>query len=293
MGDEEQPKVGVSWVQVAGSALAAVSSAVLLSTLGVAGTVIGAAVGSVVASVGTSLYTRTLDVSRQQVAAQAAALRRVTRAHSDLDDAVSAMSRGDATSASRIARAGEELDRAEQVLAAGSAGQHDGTLHTLEPDGDALSDEAARGVPPGASAPQGLRRVLAETLSWKRVAIVAGAVFLVTMVTITAFEMATGRAVSTYTGGSDRQTGSTVPGLERDNRPATPTPSDGATDDDGEPAEEPTDTPSDAASPTEGALPTDEPTTSPSITPTPSPSPEVTVPPTPAPSSTATGSTGG
>ena len=292
MGDEEQPKVGVSWVQVAGSALAAVSSAVLLSTLGVAGTVIGAAVGSVIATVGTSLYTRTLDVSRQQVAAQAAALRRVTRAHSDLDDAVSAMSRGDATSASRIARAGEQLDRAEQVLAAGSAGQQDGALHTLQRDGD----EPGPGVPPGASAPQGLRQVLVGRLSWKRVAVVAGAVFLVAMVAITAFEMATGRAVSTYTGGSDRQTGSTVPGIERGTRPATPAPSDDATDDatdDGEPVEEPTEAGSDAPSPTESATPTDEPTTSPGITPTPSPSPGVTEPPTPVPSSTATGSTGG
>ena len=292
MGDEEQPKAGVSWVQVAGSALAAVSSAVLLSTLGVAGTVIGAAVGSVIATVGTSLYTRTLDVSRQQVAAQAAALRRVTRAHSDLDDAVSAMSRGDATSASRIARAGEQLDRAEQVLAAGSAGHQDGALRTLQPDDVALSDEPGRGVPPGDSSPRGLRQVLADRLSWRRVAVVAGAVFLVTMVAITAFEMATGRAVSTYTGGSDRQTGSTVPGIERDTRPASPAPSDDVTDD-GEPVEEPTEAGSDAPAPTESATPTDEPTASPSTTPTPSPSPEVTVPPTPLPSSTATGSTGG
>ncbi|MYS88022.1 hypothetical protein [Embleya scabrispora] len=43
-------------VQVVGSALAAISSAFLLSTLGVAGTVIGAALASVVATVGSAVY---------------------------------------------------------------------------------------------------------------------------------------------------------------------------------------------------------------------------------------------
>lgn len=84
---ERVPRVGMSWMQVGGSALAAVSSAVLLSTLGVAGTVIGAGLGSVVATVGTALYTRTLDASRQHVAVQTAALRRVARARSELDEA--------------------------------------------------------------------------------------------------------------------------------------------------------------------------------------------------------------
>src|ERR687890_1245594 len=97
MADHSEARLGLSTSQVAGSALAAVSSAVLLSTLGVAGTVIGAAVGSIAATVGSAVYTRTLDVSRQQVAAQAAALRRVTLARSELEEAVAARSRGEAT----------------------------------------------------------------------------------------------------------------------------------------------------------------------------------------------------
>jgi hypothetical protein len=46
----------ISGAQVAGSALAAVSAAVIASFLGVGGTVLGAALGSIVASVGGALY---------------------------------------------------------------------------------------------------------------------------------------------------------------------------------------------------------------------------------------------
>ncbi|MGC0420320.1 hypothetical protein [Embleya sp. AB8] len=52
----ERRRIDVNVVQVVGSALAAISSAFLLSTLGVAGTVIGAALASVVATVGSALY---------------------------------------------------------------------------------------------------------------------------------------------------------------------------------------------------------------------------------------------
>ena len=78
---EEKPKVEVNVVQVVASALAAVSSAVLLSTVGVAGTISGAAVGSVIATVGAALYSYSLRISRERVqAAQASALARMNRA---------------------------------------------------------------------------------------------------------------------------------------------------------------------------------------------------------------------
>jgi hypothetical protein len=68
---EDKTKVDLNVVQVVASALAAVSSAVLLSTVGVAGTVIGAAVGSVIATVGSAVYTYSLRASRDRVAAAA------------------------------------------------------------------------------------------------------------------------------------------------------------------------------------------------------------------------------
>src|SRR6478752_2836810 len=60
---EDKPKqlLGLSGAQTIGSALAAVTSALVGSFLGVAGTLIGAALGSIVATVGAALYARTLS----------------------------------------------------------------------------------------------------------------------------------------------------------------------------------------------------------------------------------------
>lgn len=75
----EKTKLNVNWVQTAAGGLAAMSSAVLLSTTGVAGTVIGAAVGSVVLTVGSSVYSHYLDLSRRRVGAAREAARRAGR----------------------------------------------------------------------------------------------------------------------------------------------------------------------------------------------------------------------
>ena len=85
---EEKPTVDVNVVQVVASALAAVSSAVLLSTVGVAGTIVGAAVGSVIATVGGAVYSYSLQASRDRVAAaaQLAASARIRRSGQDRQD---------------------------------------------------------------------------------------------------------------------------------------------------------------------------------------------------------------
>lgn len=59
--EKAKPFLGLSGTQTMGSALAAVTSAVVGSFLGVAGTLIGAALGSVVATIAGALYARTLD----------------------------------------------------------------------------------------------------------------------------------------------------------------------------------------------------------------------------------------
>ena len=55
--DDNKPKplLGLSGTQTIGSAMAAVTSALVGSFLGVAGTLIGAAIGSIVATVGAAL----------------------------------------------------------------------------------------------------------------------------------------------------------------------------------------------------------------------------------------------
>ncbi len=68
---------GIDWPATFAGAGAAVTVAVLLSTLGAAGTLIGAALGSVVATVSTALYKQGIESSRRRVAeVQAAALER-------------------------------------------------------------------------------------------------------------------------------------------------------------------------------------------------------------------------
>lgn len=54
----------VSWLQLIVSAAAAVTSAWILSSLGVAGTLIGAAVGSIVVTLSSAFYSRSLDHGR-------------------------------------------------------------------------------------------------------------------------------------------------------------------------------------------------------------------------------------
>jgi hypothetical protein len=88
-------------VKVAAGAVGAMASAVLLSTLGAAGTITGAALGSVIVTVAGSMFSKGVDVSKQGVsAAQALAARRVAQARSqvgraaqDMDDTPQAQQR--------------------------------------------------------------------------------------------------------------------------------------------------------------------------------------------------------
>ena len=54
----------MSWFQLAASVLAAVTAAWIASSLGVAGTLVGAAVGSAVVTITSAFYARTLDQGR-------------------------------------------------------------------------------------------------------------------------------------------------------------------------------------------------------------------------------------
>jgi hypothetical protein len=82
---EQRHRLEINYVQVVASALAAISSAVLLSTVGVAGTIIGAAIGSVFATAGSAIYSYSIRLSRERVArAQAAALARMQAARAGM-----------------------------------------------------------------------------------------------------------------------------------------------------------------------------------------------------------------
>ncbi|NGN91780.1 hypothetical protein G5C66_03370 [Nocardioides sp. KC13] len=64
--DTQAPK-RIDWLATTAGALAAVTSSLLLSTLGAVGTLVGAAIGSVAATIGTNLYSQWLAKSHQKV----------------------------------------------------------------------------------------------------------------------------------------------------------------------------------------------------------------------------------
>ncbi len=185
MAEEQKQtvKLEINWVQAASGALAAITSAVLLSTVGVAGTLIGAALGSLAVSVGSALYSYYLRASRARVAAAA-------RIH------------------------------AERLHA--RRGQHGAPLPPpVAPELE--SPPTAVGQP----RPRWTGVLLG--LPWKRVALVAAALFVVAMALILSFEALTGRPVAAYTGGTSRHaTGTSIPGLgggtDPGQGPSTPAP---------------------------------------------------------------------
>ena len=172
--------------------MAALSSAVVLSTLGAAGTLIGAAVGSIVVTVGGSVYSHYLSVSRERVAsARSAALRRASRARGGSG----AVPVGGTEAVTRTIAASPD----RYPLLAASA-----------------QDVAPGGVRPGAAAEKtaprlidgnlpGTRPSLGQMLRglrWKPALATSLGIFVLVMGVIVSMEMATGRALSSYTGGS-------------------------------------------------------------------------------------------
>jgi hypothetical protein len=257
--DSDKSKTPLSTVQIVAGALAAASSAVLLSTVGVTGTVVGAAVGSVVASLATHVYSRGLRAGRARVAAQTQALLQVSQARRELDS-VSTKDADQTEAAPAVP--GAPADPSSD----GDAGAGTGT------DTDAVRLEHADHVLDQA---EGDLAAAEEQppLRWKQVAILAAGLFIIVMVAITGFELMTGRAVSSYTGGSSKHTHTTVPGIEEGGGVKH--------------------TPSGQATPTGTTSPTSTPTSTPSSTPSaPSPSPSSTPQePTPSESPTVTPST--
>lgn len=168
----EQNRLQINWVTSAGGALGAVSSAVVLSSFGAAGTLVGAAVGSLCITVGGAVYSHYLALTKERVAAQALAARRGGRTR-------------------------------ESVAA--------GTGAVAQPAGPEAAEDAPEprdGAEEGRSTKQLLRG-----LPWKRIIGISAALFAVSMILIVAFELSTGRAVSSYTGGSDKgSVGTSVPG---------------------------------------------------------------------------------
>lgn len=238
MNDEDTtPKLEIDWLRTLAGALAAMTSAVVLSTMGSAGTIIGAAIGSIAATVGTAFYAQGLARSRAAVAK------------------AQVVTRGKDGAAKTSAK--EQVRPAEEAAPQESQG-------FLDPDPDEVETGQV-----------GWRDRLAM-LPWKRIAIAAGALFVAVMVVILVFELLTGRSVASYTGGADddRRTTLFQGGNDDDDGeqdPERPDPAPEQTDEGPGRTQEPTTQPSETASqeptqetsapPTEEATPaTEEPT---------------------------------
>jgi hypothetical protein len=255
--DTQTDQTRIDWLKTAAGALAAVTTAVLLSTLGAAGTLIGAALGSVAVTVSSQLYAQGLARSKRTMAkAQETALAKVGIAQAEVRRAGR---RQDQTGAVRahLEVADERLDQARTEL-----------------------DEAAP--------TQGALRDRLLLLPWKRIGLMTAGLFLVALVAIASFEALTGRSVSSFTGGSDKGSSSTFTGggsssndqddrrdegpePEPSDQPSEADPSDGAPSD--PPTEEPSETPTDEPTEAPTETPTEGPTELPTLPSAPTPTP--------------------
>lgn len=165
---DEPRRLEINWIQAVGGALAAVSSAVLLSTVGVAGTIIGAAIGSVLVTVGNSVYPYYLAASKERVAAAAVVAKEAARTR--------ARTRSGATSTTEMRMPADERDRVDDEV--------------LEAE-----EEATQGT--------NWREIFSK-LNWKRIAVAAAGIFVLAMGAILTFELVSGHSVSSYTGGSSK-----------------------------------------------------------------------------------------
>ncbi len=175
----KQNRLQINWTNSAGAALGAVSSAVVLSSLGAAGTLIGAALGSLCITIGGAVYAHYLSLTKERVAAQALVARRPRRVRERVPVGAGAPSL-------------PHLDEQEYA----ERRQFDDRPAQLDRrEMGRPADQATAGLP------------------WKRIAAVSAVLFSIAMGLILAFELTTGRAVSTYTGGTGNTgVGTSIPG---------------------------------------------------------------------------------
>ncbi len=236
----------ISLAQVAGSALAAVSAAVVASFLGVGGTVLGAAIGSMVATVGGAVYAHSFRRAGERLG-ETKVVTVVTR--SRVGVAHGGPGPGDVPSIERAV--GQGLDSPRPPYAeSGSA-----------IPGDGAGPETVIDAP---QRPRWMR--------WQTGVVLAVTAFVIAMLVISVIELTIGRPIS---GGSG---GTTVGHLTRPStaQPAhqeTPAPAPTATT----PAVTPTSAPTTTA-PTPDPATSAPATSAPSGTPTPTGTPATTAP---------------
>lgn len=183
---EEQKGPQVNWVGAIGSGLGSVTSAILLSTTGAAGTWIGAGVGTFIITVGGAFYGYYLQ-----------------RAKTGIEKTADKLNLPGAP-ATKAAKGSTKDTKQDTKSITAQRDPHDNTARSEAPPEDDSDKEQDK--------PRWKEAL--RNINWKRVAGWGLALFAVTMAIIFIFELVTGRPVSSYTGGSSPDsTGTSITGV--------------------------------------------------------------------------------
>jgi hypothetical protein len=242
--DARAPALDLSFTKIAGGALAAVTTAVAASFLGVNGTLTGAAFGSIVSSVAAALYAASLKTAHTRI--------RTTR-----------------TVVTGRGRAGAEDPEDPSAVPSELTGR------SMPLPGETMVLPTAEGHPSAGSVSpfpghQGPSPRPGRRIPWKSVSVMAGLVFVVAMSAIFVTEVLIGHPIS-----NSQDTGTSVSRVvQREVAPApeteeSPSPSESASPSDS-PSESPSTT-TESPSPTDSASLAPGETTQPGDTATPQP----------------------
>jgi len=182
--EQDERTLGLSTAQVVGSVLAAITGAVLASTMGVTGTVIGAAVASLVATIGSAIYTWSLRRTTVAVKKTAAQVRQAALESGPLPRTV----------------AQGPLRTTKERAAASTAEQG-----PVGPDQDQGPDPDGQQPEEADPDEDSWRR----SIPWGKVLLGSLTVTVLALAGITVVEAIAGKPISSVTGGSDSQ-GTTV-----------------------------------------------------------------------------------
>jgi hypothetical protein len=190
MAKESGPQV--NWVGAIGSGLGSVTSAVLLSTTGAAGTWIGAGIGTFIITVGGAIYAYYLQRAKTGIEKTADKL-----------------------------KTGVQSKRPQNITSISAERDPNDPTRTTSTATDVDTGSQAAGKQDKPTFKEALKNI-----RWKRVAGLGILLFAITMAIIFIFELATGRPVSSYTGGtSPDSTGTSITGVQdpaRDEPAGTP-----------------------------------------------------------------------
>ncbi|PZT77145.1 MULTISPECIES: hypothetical protein [unclassified Streptomyces] len=249
--EQQERRIDLSLPQVAGSAVAAVAAAVAASQLGVYGTIAGAGVMSIVATCGGSVFQhffRRTGEQIREVTVQVKHPGREVTVHTRETGARRPDDAAHRAPAGITALLGPVDDPTTVLRRTDTAADLDATtvLRHVDAEADRTTVLRRPAVAPGPDEEFSAATTHGTRLrGWKRSAIGAAAVFVVSMAGITTYELISGGDLS---GGRGTTVGSVVRG-ERDAGPSTPAPAD----EDTEPGRDTTDrAPDDRGTPTPG-----------------------------------------